>query len=442
MNGKNYISGRQKEQGVIITLVAVFMLAVIGAMAALSIDVVTLYTARSEAQLAADAGALAGARALANSGMTSATTPSISSFETIARTVATQVAANNQVGGSYLNGNAAACTPGNASGQQICVSFNDTALTFGWDPQITVTVQRSDLPTFFARLLGSTQLKVTAVAKAEAYNPSWSTDTVKTPVAPICVKPWLLPNIDPSNPPNPIFSIATGTPASTTIGLVGWPPSTGGTGMRADCATCTASSGPTVWRYYPGTTDSTGGLPPSFPPPSAASVTCSGCSGFSNYQLSIAGCVQTPIHCNQIVQIDQNSDPYRNLHTAEAVDSLAHSGNNGGDSVNTALLTPPFMFVAGSDNPVVQGSITMVSDSLVTVPVIDESSLPTSFPSAQIIGFVQLFLQPNGQKVNPGTHRIETQVINLIGCGTTPMEPQPILGDGASPVAVRLISLN
>ena len=38
------------------------MLFVIGAMAALSIDVVTLYTARSEAQLAADGAALAAAR--------------------------------------------------------------------------------------------------------------------------------------------------------------------------------------------------------------------------------------------------------------------------------------------------------------------------------------------------------------------------------------------
>src|ERR1700675_1327342 len=113
MRRKKEISGRKKKQGVVITLVAVFMLFVIGAMAALSIDAVTLYTARSEAQLAADAGALAGARALANSGMTSVNTlRSILSFETLARTVATQVAANNQVGGSYLDGTAAACPPG------------------------------------------------------------------------------------------------------------------------------------------------------------------------------------------------------------------------------------------------------------------------------------------------------------------------------------------
>ena len=64
-------SRHNREQGIVIALVAAFMLVVIGAMMALSIDVVTFYTARSEAQLAADAAALAGARVLANSGITS-----------------------------------------------------------------------------------------------------------------------------------------------------------------------------------------------------------------------------------------------------------------------------------------------------------------------------------------------------------------------------------
>ncbi len=71
MLGKRDTSGRKDEHGTIITLVAVFMLFVVGAMAALSIDTVTIYTARSEAQLAADAAALAAARVIANSGATS-----------------------------------------------------------------------------------------------------------------------------------------------------------------------------------------------------------------------------------------------------------------------------------------------------------------------------------------------------------------------------------
>src|ERR1017187_10742229 len=101
MRRQKKIAGRKKEQGIILTLVAVFMLAVVGAMAALSIDVVTLYTARSEAQLAADAAALAGARVLADSGMTSSTAGPAGT-EDLARKIATQVAANNPVGGRNL----------------------------------------------------------------------------------------------------------------------------------------------------------------------------------------------------------------------------------------------------------------------------------------------------------------------------------------------------
>ena len=68
---------RAKDRGIVILLVAVVLLFVVGAMAALSIDVVTFYTARSEAQMAADGAALAGARVLANSGLTSGGDPTM-----------------------------------------------------------------------------------------------------------------------------------------------------------------------------------------------------------------------------------------------------------------------------------------------------------------------------------------------------------------------------
>ena len=153
-------SGRKHEQGIVITLVAVFVLFVLGAMAALSIDVVTLYTARSEAQLAADAGALAGARVLANSGATSDTTGALMpSAWTLAQTVATQVAEQNQVGGVYLTGAEITFPPPAPGGTNT-------------NPTITVRVQKTDLPTFFARIWGKTQVTVGASATAEAYNPS------------------------------------------------------------------------------------------------------------------------------------------------------------------------------------------------------------------------------------------------------------------------------
>src|ERR1039457_6464087 len=146
---------RKHEQGVIITLVAVFMLFVIVAMAALAIDVVTLYTARSEAQLAADAAALAAARVLANSGATSDTTGgAMLNAQTFAQTIAVQVVEQNQIGGKNL-------TPANIV--SIVFGGPDT------NPTVTVKVQRTDLPTFFARIWGVTQVAVAASATAEVY---------------------------------------------------------------------------------------------------------------------------------------------------------------------------------------------------------------------------------------------------------------------------------
>src|ERR1700732_4881716 len=60
---------RRREHGVTMVLVAIAMVAII-AMAALSIDVITLYFAREEAQRSADAGALAATRPISISGLT------------------------------------------------------------------------------------------------------------------------------------------------------------------------------------------------------------------------------------------------------------------------------------------------------------------------------------------------------------------------------------
>jgi Flp pilus assembly protein TadG len=452
MRRKKNISKRRGEQGVVITLVAVFMLGVIGAMAALSIDLVTLYTARSEAQLAADAAALAGARVLANSGMTSMTSTSDTTVGTnavpLAIAVATQVAATSTVGGRTLNPGGSPCV----AGQEICVSIPTGSLDFVPNPQVTVKVQRTDLPTFFARIWGTRQVAVAASATAEAYNPSSLAGTGNSgpPIAPLCVKPWLLPNMSPTATGGLIFDPASGAIQDAT--LLGWrtPNGGGATRLRADCTTTCATAAPSVWRYYPGD-------PADFPAPGASSVP--GSAGFGNpsYQLSIAGCVQTPISCNGKVNVYiANTDANLDTETGTAVNVLTHSNGNGGDSVDINPPPPPtgtapFEFLAGTDNPMVlsgainSGTDIMVSDSLVTVPIIDSTTgpwPPASFPQVQIIGFVQLFLNPNGQAAQFNGH-IRTQVVNLVGCGDGiggVSAGNPIIGNGASPVAVRLIS--
>ena len=409
----------------IILLVAIVLLFVVTAFAALAIDLVTFYTARSEAQLAADSAALAAARVLANSGMTSdlPTDPNydtlVSNAVSLATTVATQVATGNQVGGRNL------------SGAEVTVNFRVSDPNFGTNPQVTVQVQRADLPTFFARIWGRTQITVSASAAAEAYNASGHVNVslgLAPPVAPSCVKPWLLPNIDPGG-----GAIFDPNGAILDWGLLGTTPNIPGLGLQVACpglGTCNVGMPAFAWQYYPGSqTD--------FPAPlqSDASPACS--AGFSAYQLSIAGCVQPPMVCGQNSNV--NLDPGvsgSDADTAAAVNCLTHtqSGQSGqADSVVT-VLPQPFQFLAGNDNPVVsaQGHDVLVSSSLVTVPVVESFGAP----QVKVIGFIQVFLNPTGSAAANGA---PAKVINMVGCGPN-MSGQPILGNGASPVAVRLIS--
>src|ERR1700691_4557435 len=109
-------------------------------MAALSVDVVTTYTPRTEAQLSADGSALPAAQVLANSGATSDSSAvlltSVEAAPGAAQSIALQVAEQNQVGGANL-------TPG-----QVTV----TAIGHYNNPTVTVNVQVTNLPTFFARI--------------------------------------------------------------------------------------------------------------------------------------------------------------------------------------------------------------------------------------------------------------------------------------------------
>jgi len=454
MRRKKTISGRKNEQGIIIALVAVFMLFVIGAMAALSIDVVTMYTARSEAQLAADGAALAGARVLANSGLTS-TAAGPAGAEALATTVATQVAMGNRVGGNAPT--------------VVTVTFNDSSSTFTTDPHVTVTVQRTDLPTFFARIWGRTQVTVGASATAEAYNPS----ATGAPggggpgVAPICVKPWLLPNMDPTQPmppfaqPAAIFT-ATGAIVNPLLVGQGWPNPTGNpNGLFARCGDCSGAliPPPLTGEYYPVAIDAPA---PDFPHPTEALPSCSG--AFNVYQLAVAGCVQQPISCGvntainpTHINIDKNTyTGNRDSDTVQAAECLIHYNAPGdSDSIDpTVVPSPPFQFSAGAENPIVlsgaigAGADVMVSDSLVTIPVIDildsDRGVNPSNP-VTVMGFLQVFLNPQSTTTlpvgPPGTYQLPVTIINMAGCGTSVTGLQsPILGNGASPVAVRLIS--
>ena len=152
---------RQSERGVTMVLVAMAIVAIM-AMAALSIDVVTLYLANAESQRSADTAALAAARILSIYGVTGDPTNAAGYWGT-ATAAATQVAQNvanqNIVGGTVPS--------------TVSVTFpQGGGPAFGVNPIVQVQVQRSNLPTFFARIWGTRSAIVSATATAEAFNPS------------------------------------------------------------------------------------------------------------------------------------------------------------------------------------------------------------------------------------------------------------------------------
>ena len=190
-------------------LVALALVAII-AMAALSIDVITLYLAREEAQRTADTAALAAARVLSISGLTGDPNNSSLSWQAIcggtgspATQAAIAVATQSAVGG------AAAPTPTvlySAGGNAPTADCRSLPAAFGVNPMVTVQLQRTGLPTFFSRIWGNTGNSVSATATAEAFNPSNSgnvgnqSPVAIIPVQPRCVKPWIIPNRDPLYP--------------------------------------------------------------------------------------------------------------------------------------------------------------------------------------------------------------------------------------------------
>jgi len=87
--------------------------------------------------------------------------------------------------------------------------------TYPGNPQVAVTLQRTGLPIFFARIWRSAAATVTASAKAEAYNPAKSQTTTGNfiPITLKNVKPLLVANQDSGG--NPFVDITTGAVLAT-----------------------------------------------------------------------------------------------------------------------------------------------------------------------------------------------------------------------------------
>jgi hypothetical protein len=446
------------ERGQTILLVAVSLVTVL-AMAALAIDVVTLYSARTEAQRTADAAALAGAKMLVDTGLT--TDPCNTVLATQAKTVATAqanaVALQNSIAGrppgtvnvTYPNGSSVGC-PG----------------SFGVNPQITVQVQRTDLPIFFARIWSRNAASVSATATAEGYNPSNAVSVgTAVPLAPRCSKPIILPNCDP----NTAHALGTasncgpvGNPYKEFVdpssGAINNPGQSGVVGetiiLKSGCSSGSSNicspaapslTSPARTVYYPLAFDPT------------ALHLCPGNSSFcsspaSNFQQDMQCCSGYQLQCGQQYPIDNSINPDIALGGNSAAQlggqCLIHESTGSGtvtpgctNPLDQDCLDPtqvPPRIFAGDNNPFLGSSVKAgdqitTSDSMITGALYEPTTANSGIPPASltIVGYLQLFVNDVSN-----TGQITATIMNVAGCGGaagTPVE------GAASTLPVRLI---
>jgi hypothetical protein len=432
------------------------------ALAALAIDLTTLYVARSEAQRAADAAALAGAKIFATSGFTSGMLGSPSSGgaqsavcnsppppvgTTIGSALAEQqaqaVAQQNTIAGIAATVIGTACDFSKANGQ---------------NPQFSVSVQRTALPTFFGRIWGVVPSQVTAVATAEAYNPSGQT----VPVQVGSLKPWAIMNCDPYNTAgalNTNCSSASGYLIDPTTFAIAHPSTV--VGEVFDLIEGSAGSHPSVTPGSLGNPAQTEFLALDIQPASAAALSCPSpaaawgtCTSVLNspsptYTDTISCSSSVTYQCGDTLNVDPASGS--GLTTPSSVNCLIHAQTRGFSSVghgqdlfcgnaNVPSCThgAPVSITGGSQNPnsALRGVADISrSDSVVNVPIWQPCPVGGGCGSTvSVIGFLQLGIA----RYRATTNSTRAIVLNVAGCGSAPAGTGAS-GGGVSPIPVRLV---
>ncbi|HUO15526.1 MAG TPA: hypothetical protein VMX38_11115, partial [Verrucomicrobiae bacterium] len=323
---------------------------------------------------------------------------------------------------------------------------------FGINPEVSVKVTRQNLPTFFARIWGSTSATVAASATAEAYNPSKSGSVGAhglVPVQPRCVKPWIIPNNDP---------VLGGTFVSTIDGSIshaGVAQLGGGVigesfVLQSACKqgqpSCDLPVGNGINTNAPGAGQYVPAQVTGTPIATNANASNSACSNADSFEQAIDGCdQQTQYNCglsNPGMNIDLDIAPvsptYATGESNTAAQCLVNYGPGGQDSLQTS--TYPFQIWAGTNNPLVKATIVAndnpitTSNSIVSIPIYDSTGviLVNNHQQVTIVGFLQAFItdfDPNG---NPNL-----TVLNVSGCSNNAANAGV---NGTSPVPIRLVS--
>jgi Putative Flp pilus-assembly TadE/G-like len=450
--------GRKSEQGQTIAIVALMLVALVG-FAALAIDVSALYVARNEAQRAADAAALAGARVFASSSYASVPNSFGAPSQVCATSGPGSTAAVNKLVEATAHENLIANQPATVTNISCNLFTGDP--TRDQNPQVTVTVKQNNLPSFFSRMWSNTNSSVTATATAEAYNASGR----DVPVVVTGAKPWLVTNCDESN--------TTTDPNTNCVA----PGGHYGTFIKSD-GTLTGN-GSYIGNVIP--LSKVNSVPTSPPPPTAdnfyalnfatPAVACpaggGSCTADGAYRDDIQCSSPVTLTCGQVVP---SSDFYGGsgyqVRTREATQCLIHSeGPNLRDDGQDIFHFPgagkvPVRIEVGDDNPntsIPAGSQNISnSSSVVTVPLYDGHPLCAGGActgSATIVGFLQLGITRscNGVPVTGGSNtqcktplsaagnpHLEAIILNAVGCKPG-LPVGGLASTQSSPIAVRLI---
>jgi hypothetical protein len=473
--------------------VALAMVAII-AMAALSIDVITLYLAKQEAQRSADSAALAAAKVLSLSGITGDPNNGTSNWGVIcgpddgtnglATRTAKAVANQNSIAGGPVTSTPIVTYSSGGANSADCTALSATG--FGVNPIVTVQLTRSSLPTFFSRIWGNTGNTISATATAEVFNPSNSGNSGSTgttvPVQPRCVKPWVVPNQDPLHNTSgglgnctgggncaKIVNLTDGSIVTKGISLNG----TGNGGIigetfwlvpdchfgnqitcilrlptpKANAAASTHIQTPPNLMYVPGQVGTPVAAVPSCTEGDVFEMAIEGCDAPTNYSCGL------PPGNGGTNAVDLSRNPEDA--TTDGVSCLIHqtaAGNitasSGQDSLNPFMLPEsyPFQILAGTRSPLVlsagltRGSPISTSPSIVSLPIYDETDPGVTLAdgtstNVTFVGFLQVFINVADQFGN-----VNVTVLNVAGCGNGSGTPVGTALVANSPVPVRLIT--
>jgi Putative Flp pilus-assembly TadE/G-like len=439
----NHGTGKRirRDSGVSLILVAFGMIFILG-MSGLAIDLASLYVGRAQAQRAADAAALAGAKVFVDKACGVGSTP-CSNYAGDAQQAAKDIGDRNLIAGVSPN-----------------IPLTDAAIhvdtSISNDPRVTViagrtTANGNPMPLFFAKIFGLSTANVSATATAEAYHPAGSGPAV----APNCIKPWMYPNCDfndPSNPPtaygnkncqassgtyypyiinpNPPYGLAPNAPIGKFIVLKPGDPK------------YSANSSQFYAVQLPG-----GGT---FSCPSCANNGGGGPGSGSYFAYCIACCYQLPLTAGQTYTtqpITGNMDGPTGSGTSCLINQL--NGGSGQDIIDG--LYPPLSFaawptqlplfppsvVAGSNSQLNQQGITLRSvgdsPSEIVVPIYDGHLLSSGSSSNQVtlLGFLKVFVVETDKSNQNSVYGYITDIVSAV-------DPGSIVATG-SPIPVRLI---